>query len=198
MSVSIRLILVTVLMASWGLVADADAAPILDQDNSGPASTTAEISSAIDRAQIFTVGITGDLTSVSVEVYNASGATADLTVWIQTVSGGFPTGVTLSSLAVPAASLPAAAGTLVNFDIPDVVVISGDHLAIGIQGENDWMVSETSGNAYAAGQEVVRNAGGGWETIGMGDLDLRFQTFVDPLPVPVEEASWGGIKATFE
>jgi hypothetical protein len=157
------------------------ATPILDQSLDQNGSNLFQNNSF---AQTFTVGITGILTSVEVELQDFSVAPPSLTIAItNTVLGApaFPP-LVLGSTALATSGLTTAetwvAGT--GLSIP---VTAGDLLAIVITLSNKtgWV----NGPDVYAGGMAFNAFGGAW--LSFDNIDRSFRTFVEPAPAAVPE-----------
>jgi len=144
--------------------------------------------SAIDKdqpvAQIFTAGITGDLTAVGLGVIK-NGAVPDLTIEITEVIGDIPsakpTGDPLASQGVDITDVPVnkdAGKFKVNFDTPTRVTEGGKYAivltstAVGMGGPDfNWYW----GTAYSNGNRALNTNGAGWVS---GGSSLTFTTYV--------------------
>jgi hypothetical protein len=169
--------------------------PRIDQEqpavnNTGP---TLAIGSGSHQklAQVFTAGQSGRLTHVMVPISCDPAAT--ITIQIQGVSGGLPSGVALASETVsgityptytpPYSTVPDAGFRLVEFQ-PSHVVIAGTQYAIVLSAVGDCSIlSAPSGDFYTGGHayyDALPNPSG-WVPLappqGPSD-DLSFQTFV--------------------
>ena len=127
-------------------------------------------------AQIVTAGMYGTLHRVSLYLGNIS-ATGPVTVSIETVIGGVPSGNQIASRRIPVSALP-------PYDQPGWVdiVFNGVLVAPGTQyavvlftdGVIQWY---SSGDVYSRGYMLV-NRGYGWNSLSASDA--MFQTYVIP------------------
>ncbi len=106
----IRLVAPVALIAGCLLAAPtAQAAITLDQDVPDQAGTTT-VRDTLTRAQTFTAGLTGVLTSIDIALQE-SGSGGDVTVGIYAVNGsGQPTGTAMASTVVPASAIAPLGG----------------------------------------------------------------------------------------
>ncbi len=180
--------------------------PILDQLNDTGTDRTALINKpdpgiTDEWAQTFTVGITGILTEVQLEVSGGTGTTKPLNVEIRNTLGGIPTAIDGSRMP-PDVLANADLGILPDngpgfFEIVDltpfgITVTSGDELAIslwssqvsGPQEAYKWygVQADTYPGGDAFNRQSVQDKP--W-TPGGGDLNFR--TFVDPAPPAIPE-----------
>lgn len=181
------------------------AVPVLDQffDSSELTSMASDVGST-DKAQTFTVGITGTLVRADVEIMRWPPSTiggvpiptGDLLFDIRTTIGGVPIDddtMTLASMVVSADSIPMTRGWY-SFDIKpfDVSVTTGDILAIVLRSESDNMIDyrwfgglDRFDDTYDFGAHYYRNPSYGittWTLLSGGDVG--FKTFVEPIPEP--------------
>lgn len=147
-------------------------------------------------AQVFTPAVVGYLTHVTVPV--ACEATATLTVSIQTVVGGLPSGVNIASEIIagdrypqytaPYSTVPDAGFRLVQFFVPPHVVPGLDYAIVLAASGRCSILPAPAGDFYVSGRAYYDSpwsrGGGGWTPLaqsGPSD-DLSFQTFVDGNP----------------
>lgn len=181
------------------------AAPVLDQsfDASG-GSFLSGITSSQELAQTFTVGLTGLLTSVDVQIRNF-GASLPLLLDIRSTSGGAPVepnAPVLASASLPPASIPGTVG-FVSFGFTPFAVTAGDVLAIALraspgQGGFAYGWQGDAAGGYGPGQRYLRTPGtvtwfGGGS---LSDQDFGFKTFVDTAAVAVPEPTSLALFAT--
>jgi hypothetical protein len=186
-------VLVTAALFSVG-VAPAYAAPVADQTQSGLTGTgagvmmiqnlgTGAVLFKTEMGSSFTAGLTGQLTSIEVQVsayssgFPAHGAQAK--VW--SVDGsGLPTGAALATQTIPVASLAAGALT-VDFTTP-ANVTAGTHyvFTIGFIETTGAFMSQLSfdGGISPAGKRVAGFAGGGTPYLDT-EYGINFTTYVD-------------------
>lgn len=201
-------LLIAVLVVPFGGVSEA--APMLDQ--SYEASNTNANGfiykpggGPIDRAQTFTVGLTGLLTQVNLLDFGVfSGVTLPLLFDIRTTSGGVPTESNsganiLASLSIGPGGIPSApasgaapTGTLaIDLSSLGLFVTLGDVLGIALRTEDTtegaYRWGREAVNGYAGGADFIRLSGT-WGPNSTSPGDQSFQTFVDPNPVPAPSA----------
>lgn len=153
-------------------------------------------------AQSFTVGLSGVLDSVSLNVLKLAGTTGDLTVEIRSVTGGTPDPFSGSALAsatisngdidVFGAQPYAFSNIHVDFSSANIAVTSGDILAFALLspfGEGFGVQTDYLG-AYAGGNRFSQIGDGTAWFNNTPNADLTFSTYVDVSPVPVPAAVW--------
>jgi hypothetical protein len=147
----------------------------LDQ-SSGSANyrSRSDISSSLSRAQSFTAGRSGTLTSISVATFQQGGTNAALSLSIYSAGpNGAPTGSSLYTDSVPASSIGWSPTTLVA--APNIAVSAGAGYVIvmatsSTTGSYGWEVSDD--NPYTGGSALYQNAGGAWTTEPTADLNF--------------------------
>ncbi len=146
----------------------------------------------ISWAQVFTVGIAGQLTSVEALLWAKTENPEPLTIDIRTAPGGVPTEAdaganVLASITVPVGDfqMPGTFWHSFDFSAFNLHVAVGDTLAIVLRSEAptvnqgfEW--AGTNGDQFADGSAWPRTTGG-FSTNG---LDMSFRTFVDTVPTP--------------
>ncbi len=121
-------------------------------------------------AQIFTVGVTGNLTGIQLYI---NGEPGTITASIRATAGGVPTGADLRSIA---ATSPTTAGW-VDFTFASTLpVTSGQVLAIVIVMDAHSACWGSATNVYAG--PVLAWNGEGWITPTVGLVDFGFRTYV--------------------
>jgi hypothetical protein len=185
-------VLVTAALFSLG-VAPAYAAPVADQTQSGLTGTgagvmmiqnlgTGAVAFKTEMGSSFTAGLTGQLTSIEVQVSAYSSGSpahgAQAKVW--SVDGsGLPTGAALATQTIPVASLAAGALT-VDFTTP-ANVTAGTHyvFTIGFIETTGAFMSQLSfdGGISPAGKRVAGFAGGGTPYLDT-EYGINFTTYV--------------------
>jgi hypothetical protein len=192
-TLTLAAVLVTAALFSVG-VSPAQAAPVADQTQSGLTGTgagvmmiqnlgTGAVQFKTEMGSSFTAGLTGQLTSIEVQVsayssgFPAHGAQAK--VW--SVDGsGLPTGAALATQTIPVESLAAGALT-VDFTMP-ANVTAGTHyvFTIGFIETTGAFMSQLSfdGGIAPAGKRVAGFAGGGTPYLDTG-YGINFTTYVD-------------------
>ena len=183
---SVALLLIAVL-ASASFAAPAIAIPVLDQSYDATTGGGLIISTSQQGAQTFTVGITGLLTRVDVEVENFFNATLPLLLDVRPTIGGVPQEAdapVLANASVAAAAVPNAFA-FVTFTFAPVPVTAGDVLAIVLMataGETgDYAWQDDFIGTYPGGIEYSRTVGT-WA--GQQQHDFGFRTFVEPAAIP--------------
>ncbi len=140
-------------------------------------------------AQTFTAGITGDLDQVDLVVFRFS-TPGDLTVQIQAVAGGVPSGTVLASATVAESSISDVTATLISVPFASPAqVTAGTQSAIVVSAPNGsdrppfrtYNLSGAFSNPYLAGTAFISgNSGLSWQFAPGGDADLAFNTYVSP------------------
>lgn len=163
----------------------AHAAPILDQSFTvNPVNRGAAVYALISRAQTFTVGMSGVLSQVDLQLGRAAGTTADLTVEVRRTSSGLPllgAGDLLGTATVTAAQVGAALFPTkfvsVDFSGAPIAISTGDVLALVLTSTGpsyyEWYLWATS-DAYAGGSGFYRPSSGTF----VADGDSGFRTHV--------------------
>jgi hypothetical protein len=174
----------------------ANAAVVLDQEYlpppgapSGGNAVSRNSPTSINAAgQTFTVGVTGTLSSIVVEIVKSSAAIiADLVLDLRTPDGALPglPGATLASVAVAGTDITTGT-SLVSFDLSGagISVTSGDFLSFVLTsdtlhaGPGPYFANNSGvGGGYSGGEGYRTTLGDG--TNFVSTLDYRFQTFVD-------------------
>jgi hypothetical protein len=172
------------------------ATPILDQSFTPNVDTSYGISNQHSRGQTFTVGLTGTLSSI--DFYIRNNGVSDLALWdIRATTGGVPTASDSTTLASGSFASNLAPSSLGFFSIDvssfGIAVAPGDVLALDLRGTGantalGWGGQTT--NAYATGSGF-NGAPGSVSTTwnSLGNTDLGFQTFVEPVSASSESAS---------
>jgi len=175
----------------------AHAVPVLDQEHNPFLNIQGNIGQHSngffgDRAQTFTVGITGILSRVEIRVFNRDlVATQPLIIDIRTVVGGVPTEANfgpniLETHSVAAALVPTTQFGFVGVDLAGIAVTAGDVLAIAARTTDpanfSFIWGATNTDLYAGGAQYNRVTG---VPYGLNDgvRDLNFRTFVE-VPAP--------------
>jgi len=170
------------------------AAPALDQANDGPFTGFAQIAGEY-RAQTFTVGMTGTLSRIEVQLFGV-GATgsAVFEVW-NTTAGGQPVAVPGTALASATIDFSGVNHTFVGADLtPGVSVSAGDVLAIVLKGGPPQLAYwDHTGDLYPSGSAFTTSTAdptGPWIIIGgfPGARDFNFRTYVDVSPAVLLQA----------
>ena len=172
----------------------------------GSANTLLQNPGGVDTrlAQGVTVGRSGTLTCVEVFVAREHAAPGDLVLEIQAVDGAaVPTGAVLASATVGAQDVPTSL-SWVAFDLSaDALAVGpGETYAIVLRAEEAaapeipwyrWCGESGADATYPGGATRSRLTGNPWVLL---DRDSGFRTYVDT-GVPVDSATWGGIKRLF-
>jgi hypothetical protein len=176
------------------------AVPMLDQENPLPGQRDPRVgtlpSVIYDAAQVFKVGITGQLTGVQAYFDKAGNPTADVMLDVRTTTAGIPDkGGVLAATSVPSSAISFAGG-YVQFDLTsaNLFVSAGDELAFVLSSTEDfdmnvneyvaWADNTFSGNgAYPHGDAYHGDVNAGTANLLAG-RDLIFRTYVDQVPEP--------------
>lgn len=173
--------------AFFGLTAASSATPTMDQQNLGtPTAGTAILvdgdAGAIQQAQIFTAGLTGQLTAIDLQLYGLGGSGV-VNISINTVADNTPTFISLGQVSFDSTGLPTDpfTTTLTHFDFSalNIYVSAGETLAIVAAPSSagyvvGWGASEF--DSYGGGSNMVYVPNSGWAPYGGDNL---FDTFVD-------------------
>jgi hypothetical protein len=178
-----------VVVAVPGLLcpARAGATEMLDQSQTAPSTGVFLVGGGMQMSQIVTANIYGTLHRVSLYLDNLYD-TDPVTVSIQTVIGGEPSGNEIGHGEIPASAFP-------PYDQPgwvDAIINGGVLIAPGTQyaivvfsaGAIQWYYS---GDVYSRGYMLV-NSGGGWSSLSTADA--MFQTYV--IPDVLDQAAYVG------
>ncbi len=174
------LMLVLVIVAS---AAPVGATETLDQSQTVSQSSSV-VSASSQQAQVFTAGVYGNLSRVSLLLENYVDnppAGAFLTVGVQTVIGGLPSGKQIGSGTVLLSAVgPLGSAGWVDVNIRSAVVNAGAQYALVLQ-TSPWNAHVKWWYAYNtnyAGGSTVFNDGTAW---GVNELyDFTFKTYVIP------------------
>lgn len=169
---------------------------MLDQefDPGGTTSLSSGVSGSINKAQTFTVGLTGTLTRVEVLINNDGVDLAqqpDLLFDIRPAPGGVPSdddGSALFQVSIPRDELESMATPAfyaVELGALGFAVTAGDSLALvfrGADGNNIAVLFGENTNPYPDGEHFFRNPGAGITSWRATDVrhDIGFRTFVIP------------------
>jgi hypothetical protein len=176
-----------------------DAYSVLGQ--SGVSVSGFLIGGGADLAQTFTVGASGNLTRIDLQINGRSGVTQPILVDIRATVGGLPSdgnSIVLATATVPANLVPTTVGAsaTVDFSATPIAVQAGEVLAIvlrtsetvGIYSWNGASASDGSGaQLYAAGAGLFRNTSNTtWRSVvgPTASGDFGFRTFVETQNVP--------------
>lgn len=168
--------------------------PILDQSQLVGGGSSG-FHTIFERAQTFTVGLTGQLNQIDISMKHIS-ASSGLVFSLYNTTGGIPDEISLLSFTRPASLVNIG---LNSFDLSlfDVFVNNGDQLAFGVRTDNttsDVMSLESIGfshsDPYPGGTIFLRDISGLHPTYPVWtqnppaslpyEYDLVFSTFVDP------------------
>lgn len=189
------------LVAAGLLTAGWAAAALVDQsqplvDGSAPAFVVGGATAQV-LAQTLTAGVTGRLAAVQLPVGCLSGT---LTLQVQEVSGGVPSGTVVASHSLPAQSLPAGPPVVgfLTVTIPGTpFFVAGERFALVLRSSGTCEVAAGPlGDSYLGGQGFFRDGThepSVWRTL-VPRSDLPFQTLVDAegqLPAFPEEGTTG-------
>ena len=191
-----KLLALVVLLGGLALLAThTDAAPILDQSDSGFVTLGQGIGGSPGSsgdpvvAQSFTVGVAGTLASVDVLIRRnipSSLLGINLVAEMFLVVGGLPGGSALGSVTVAEASVPESFSFFnIDFSPFSISISVGDQLAIVLHDDD----KADGSTVYGWGGSTLDSYGGGsrFFDIGSGFTsggDLYFRTFVTPVPEP--------------
>ena len=176
------------------------AAGVLDQSQALPANNGFSPRNVTFVAQTFTAGLNGTLDQVDLLLGRLDPLERNLTVQIQTVSGGTPTGVVLASAELTPADVPVQNFpdlTFVSLLLPPSASVAGTTYAIVVSdptaapfGGPQYLWGGTSSDPYPGGEALLTFDGGtSWL---QADLDMGFKTFVTPLPASKDQCKDGG------
>ena len=178
---------VLLLLAIGWNPARAQANPILlDQQNIGTRIGGIGVSGTITIAETVSVGISGILTQLDLNVFNPNPGSTEfpdsLTIGINRTSAGQPGSAVLQSMTVSLADVTTDRSSITSFTGWNVDVQAGDVLAIvlstGARGNYGWGTS-----CCYAGGDMFESFGSGFTPIFPNTspipADFRFRTFVD-------------------
>ncbi len=175
------------LSLSFGLLYPASAAgatDILDQSQTVDGNP-AVVSYNTQQGQIFTVGagVYGSLDRVSVYLDSDTDSSypigAFLTISVQTVIGGVPSGKQIGSGTIPLSAIPPLySPNWVDVTIRDAVVSAGTQYALVLQTSTFTAIRWWYGNTSYAGGEMAFNDGNTWSLFGT--QNFAFKTYVVP------------------
>ncbi len=192
-------ILLLAVLSTFGIAASA--APVIDQSNfpgvlslpDGTGNTASGFGDDNQEAQVFTVGLTGQLTRFDLVLKKQVVWTADQRLEWQvrsTTAGGEPNAI-LASGVEDASFIPDPGDpySLVAFDLgaAAIPVTAGEGLAIVLTNTinddfaGDILWGMNVHNSYAAGHRITRpDPSVMWSRESIADHDLFFVTYVDP------------------
>lgn len=175
------------------LVGSSIAAPTLDASNNAGASSAAlTLAPSNFRAQSFTVGVDGLLTTVDVQVGKFAGAATDVRFELRPIVSGFPTreeeGILFQTM-IPISSIPvinslADPPPFVSVDVSSAGLHAkpGEQYAISLRrsGSSPNAAWRSKPNSYSGGTGFFRSLlTSPWSTTSE---DYGFQTWIDPAP----------------
>ncbi len=167
-----------------------NAPPTEDQSFTAPtnASVTAGPPAAVSVAQTFTVGVTGALQAVSIDLATVAYEGA-MHVWLLGVTGGVPNDTSYWEWSLGPDSLQTMTADPLSYMIPmpGVYVRAGEQYAIVVNYTSYdldappvsvW--SGATGNLYPGGSAFINPNGFGpnWQPLSDPGIDLHFRTFV--------------------
>jgi len=180
---------------------------VLDQQNDVTGSATADSTNGgiTELAQTFTVGITGTLNRVEVQLARFFGSGGDMVLSIYNTSGGLPIGPSLGSKSLPWTVIPSTGYDYQVFDLNSVSIpaTAGTVMA--------FVLSSTSGgatggprnsftlNSYPGGEAQYRTANSNdpWQAFP-NSHDYGFKIYVDiaePMATPGDFNDDGAVDA---
>ena len=157
---------------------------VLDQQNLGTTNAGGAVANDQTQAQTLTVGTTGLLSHVNVNIFKRNNTVEDITLSVRSTSGGEPDAL-LTAVSLPASAI-GTVDTLATFDVSaanlsfnagDVIAIELASLANNVfpfDERYDWRRYNT--DPYAGGQRFTNG-------VAYSDFDFAFQTFVIPAPL---------------
>jgi hypothetical protein len=185
------------------LVTSANANGTLDQEfDPIPSNLYSFFGATTDKAQTFTVGISGQIVQVDICVSRHPGNVMPLEMDLRLVVNGIPVesdSNTLASVVLNANEVPVTEGFVsVEVSSFSVIVEPGDELAIVLRSRavHDYTWYGRFGNPYPRGRGHYRNHAPGDHWTLMNADDQGFRTYVSE-PVAVEATTWGNIKGVF-
>ena len=143
--------------------------------------------SRVDKAQTFTVGISGRLVKVDVDISRDSQTASDLLFDLRPTSNGKPVednGLAFLQIRIPAQTVPLTRSLLsIDLSSYNLWVNSGDLLAFVVRADNNertYSVYGSNNNPYPSGAHYTRDPGYGF-TMWSNDpgCDSGFRTYVD-------------------
>jgi len=157
-------------------------APSIDQQNTSVTASSFAFTSTSWFGQTFTVGTSGQLTQVDVDLFCSSctGTTPNLTVSIRNASGDLPTGVDLATATIPGFSSSSGGFFSATFVTP-VAVTAGTSYALVVRAVSNPSVGTYSyvvstGSPYAGGRRVTSGDSGA--TWAGQATDIGFKVYV--------------------
>lgn len=171
----------------------ASAGTILDQDYGPSHNAFGPVNRDGDRAQTFTLGITGILCRVDISVSRRDGTVEPLWVDVRATEGAVPVepdSPVLATGTVPASSVPSPSPAFVSADLSasNLFVTAGEVLALVLRTDSrisnqanlDYAWAGSSNELYDGGDQFARSClpGTGCRWLGPFSIDLKFRTFV--------------------
>ncbi len=205
------MVVVAVLCLVFGFSGQGAATVILDQQNVIPISlnsyqtdesTQQTLGTYSEFAQTFTVGVSGTLVGIDVEVFHGTFTNGNAQVALVTTGAGVPDSSVLASWGITRAGSSDTVGSFVSLDLgaSAFAVAPGQVYAIefswnppsGQTFSGFYWVRGTS-DTYAGGDAFSRNFGANptaWtpNALEPNSYDYGFRTFVD-VPTPIPEPS---------
>ncbi len=200
-----KLFVVLTTVTIFGFYGMAFAVPIVDQEFDPTNTNSMSFIGGADNAQVFTVGITGQLTGVDLWINKSSrGDQIDLIVDIRTTTRGIPIEDDFNTLAhveIMYSDIPIPIfNDFYHVDLSDfnIQVLEGESLAIVLrtsqitnQAIYSWEGSYN--NLYLGGRLYFRIPSiDTWTSLG-ADSDAGFRTYVDPDVTPEPDLDNDGI-----
>jgi hypothetical protein len=187
-------ILILGVLAFFLLAGDCSASPIIDQEFIPDPVVLWQVSvngSVASHAQTFTVGITGNLVRIDLDLNvetQSPSATAYFDVLPTTAGGDLVDTTPLFSTTLPYTQIPLSPA-FVSINLGSGVAVTvGEQLAIRVRGSElnnfiGWYGSTDPGvvDFYPRGKEYVTDPGNTWFSF---EADLGFKTYIDPVPEP--------------
>ncbi len=178
-----------------GMAGSANAAPMFDQGNGGPANVGFLVNENNFHAQTVTAGLSGQLTRIDVFLHASSSTAGSLTFSVLNNLSSSPT--VLATKSFSAASV--TANQFYSFDLSSdsIFATSGNSFAFSLEGGLGSFFSvaaSTSPDRYSGGANYYKapnhsnSTFHNW-TMSSGTRDLLFRTFVDPAVQPVDLSS---------
>ncbi len=179
----------------------ANAIPVLDQSYVPSGNQVSGFGQGFEMAQTFTVGLSGALTQVDVQIFIPfRGASEDLYWGLHRTTTGVPNETSVLDGFIAAASVGSNTASFSSIDLSAApfMVTAGDVLAISLgKGSTTDTFQWTSGPSYSSGAAYGRSSSPafpGFETWSPTrfTLDVGFRTFVDSAfvaPIP-EPSTW--------
>jgi hypothetical protein len=184
------------------IVPSASATGTIDQSQTTTSGLSVTTAASQWTAQTFTAGITGNLDQVDLFLFRV-GSAGDLTVQIQTVSGGVPSGNVLASTTLAEANVSASSYSWISVPLsPPAPVTAGTQYAIVLSAPRAagfpsalYTWNFVFANPYSGGRLVLSStSGSSWGDFAsvFDDGDTAFKTYVTPLLTSGEQCKNGG------